>query len=97
MNKLLPKCLVTGLAVIVLTLSAYRIYLGNALVAVSRSVVAVDQEIQAVAALNQDMRQKIASFSSLQVIESQARELGLTQKPESLVLWQDRLPVAFRN
>lgn len=71
----------------VLNLVALHLLLLNSLVSRGKNVNNLEKEIQQITEENTDIRQEIASYSSLLVVRKKAEEMGFIDKTKSMTLW----------
>ena len=79
-------------------LSLSVVYVGNELASMGTRVGAMDKKIYDLREQNEALGEKVASFSSLLVVESQAKILGFVEpsKQSYLILTTYQLPVAMK-
>lgn len=83
---------------LILVLSLLEVYIANELASMGARVGAMDKNITDLHEKNESMGEKVASHSSLLVIETQAKLLGFVEpsKQSFLILNTNQLPVAMK-
>lgn len=82
------------LGVIIFALLLVQVIVSNTLSTTGEVISKVDREISDLKDQNNDMREKIASYSALTTIESKAKELGLSKRIAPQYI-SPELPVAL--
>lgn len=79
-------------------LSLIEVYVANELASMGSRVGVMDKEITDLHEQNEALGEKVASYSSLLVVESQAKQLGFVEpsKQSFLILSSNQLPVAMK-
>ena len=94
-NKSIYKRLLTGLIILILTLSVVRVVLADVLATSGQRLAAENQKIKMLEEQNQKLENETSSLNSLARVEETAKKTGLV-KAENVEVLVPALPVASR-